>query len=314
MHIVGVMPTKKLLITGVSGFIGSHFLRKVVEGKEEIVCISRNPAKIATRNPGKRIRIIKWDISSMDEYHTLRLNSELEGITHAFHIAGLMPNHINRNNANLFYLHNLTGTINLIKSLTGSIRWFCFLSTIDVYGSSPQNPIRETTLTAPGTYYGTSKLAAEDFLRVYCEKNNIKLAILRTTQVYGPQDTSAKKLIPASVKRALQGEPIEIYGKGNDERDYLYAEDLAEALLSAKESEAEGIFNIATGTSHTILDVVEKIMNITDSSCPVSFKPAVKAKSQLCFDLKYSQEKLGFKARINLDDGLRRLLAGKETN
>ena len=66
MHIVGVMPTKKLLITGVSGFIGSHFLCKVVEGKEEIVCISRNPAKIATRNPGKRIRIM-----NLKALHTL---------------------------------------------------------------------------------------------------------------------------------------------------------------------------------------------------------------------------------------------------
>lgn len=303
------MSSHKILLTGATGFIGSFVLDRLLERGFRPICILRDPSKIKNQT-SKSFRVLKGDLS--DEVSLSKVADDLEGVSHVIHIAALMPKALNRNNPRLSYEQNLITTINLMKILPDSANWFCYASSIDVYGT-PGEIITEQTLPNPSTYYGASKLASENFLKVYCRKKNVKLAILRPTQVYGPRDSSTK-LIPSCIRKVLTSKPVTIYGKGEDLRDYIYVEDAAEAFVKAAINTVGGTFNIATGKSYRIIDVAENIKKAANCCITSEFVPTEKIASKLNFNVQKAMEKLSFQAKTTLEEGIEKTLEWHRNN
>jgi UDP-glucose 4-epimerase len=171
----------------------------------------------------------------------------------------------------------------------------------------------ESDTCQPTSVYGRSKLAAEDFLiqQMPAKAPDARLTIFRASNIYGPRYAKAGQqgLVNALIERARARQAITVFGDGLVYRDYLYASDLAEALLSPAKTTASGIFNIAFGQSHSILEVIEAVEQVMDMRFDRVFAPARP------FDVKYSalsvskaRRELGWKPHTDLLSGISLIL------
>ena len=156
-------------------------------------------------------------------------------------------------------MKNITMAENISRFLESHrIRQFIFLSTVDVYGKSDASaPISESIMPNPDTYYGISKLCSEFMLKNCCSKYKIPLLILRLPGVYGQGD-KRKSAIGRLIDSALKGE-VTIFGDGTEKRDFVYADDDYKIIEMAIGKKIKGTFNLVTGKSYSIMQIVELI-------------------------------------------------------
>lgn len=167
-------------------------------------------------------------------------------------MAGRMGNEDMQENINDNFLLN----INLLKSAKIFPGKIIYISSIDIYDLD--------------TYYAAAKLASENFLRIFCKENKIKLIILRPSQVYGPKDRG-NKVIPKFIEKISKNEKIEIYKKGQERRKYLYVSDLIEAILKLLRTNTTGTFDLVGKKTIKIIDVVKTIEKITGKKAKIRF-------------------------------------------
>jgi UDP-glucose 4-epimerase len=153
---------------------------------------------------------------------------------------------------------NLGGVANLLLHLLTPPGWVVYVSSTDVYGESRDTAITEQTPPAPQTEYAVTKLFAEYMHTRYCEDQGIPCTILRPCSIYGPGDPSSK-VINTFTRKALSGQDLEIHGDGEDLRDFIFVEDAARMVLDVLERRMLGTYNLVTGRSHRILDVVHTL-------------------------------------------------------
>ncbi len=299
-----------MLVTGSTGFIGSHL----------VPLLSRSFHVTQFVRQKKKKSDVVGDLIHKP---TDVITKSLAGINQVIHLASLTAKSKEDNTtdkARLFYMVNVIGTRNLLESLANTkLTHMIYVSTLDVYGDTFGKPITEETRTNPATYYGVSKLAAENACRAWCGKRNVPLAIARLGIVYGPGEDAYKKVIPVFIQQGLRGKLLEIYGTGKDLRDLIYVGDVARALmLLAKQKEA-GVFNIASGTSYTVLDIAKRIHKLTgryrseggDTFPPRGwnrFTPADGRKQDIVFDTTKFRS-IGFRPKVSLDTGLAKEIA-----
>jgi len=132
------------------------------------------------------------------------------------------------------------------------LRYICYLSSIGVYADPPvYSPIDEDHPTAPTNTYGVTKLAAEQYVRVYGLRTGIPVTVLRLCGVYGPGDYNPlllpKRAVQSFIRRVADGLPPTVYGDGLERRDHVYIDDVVQAIKLALQRRVDGVFNIATG-------------------------------------------------------------------
>ncbi len=284
--------TKKILLTGAAGFLGQHLYRMLVRRGEEVIPVCRTARGLPNE--------LVWDLSEEDATRKVRDSGALDGVTHLFHLAAQMPRP-EQPPLNLYH-HGTIATANLVRALPDTITWLGFAGSIDVYGIPNRLPIDETTSTFPFTHYANAKLAAENLLHIEARDRNLKLAILRITQVYGPGDRT-RKLIPQAMKRMVRGLPPIIHGHGEAARDYLHVADAAIAFLKALDREYQGTVNITSGASHTVNQVIQILIQVTGLSVEPLRTPSPKKDYGLTFAVDKARE-LGFQPSFDLSEGL----------
>jgi UDP-glucose 4-epimerase len=212
---------------------------------------------------------------------------------------------------------NVNGTLNVLEAARAErVRRVVFSSSAAVYGDDPRSPKTEDMLPAPKSPYGITKLDGELYLRMYSEMHGVPTVSLRYFNVFGPrQDPKSMyaAAVPIFIHRALANETITIYGDGEQTRDFVFVEDVAQANMLAAERDGIGhgeVFNVAQGGRITINDLVERIRALTQSQCAVERVPARAG------DIKHSQASidriraaLAFTPSVGLDEGLRRTIA-----
>lgn len=167
-------------------------------------------------------------------------------------IVRTIDNSFNSYEKNVLMSHNISSEIQKINNVNHII----FLSTIDVYGIEQPNEIEESTLTNPADYYSMSKLTSEFMLKQVCANNHIPLTILRLPGVYGINETnSTLGKIFNSAKDGL----VTIYGEGQDKRDFLFINDLYKIVDITIQKKYNGILNVVSGRSYSILEIINEI-------------------------------------------------------
>jgi UDP-glucose 4-epimerase len=216
---------------------------------------------------------------------------------------------------------NVVGTINMLEAarLCGSRR-FVFASTGGaIYGETDVLPTPEDTQINSEAPYGQAKYSAEGYIELWGRLHGLSGVSLRFGNVYGPrQDPLGEAGVVAIFCGKLrdQGQPT-VYGDGLQTRDYIYVEEVVSAALIASSNEVTGPFNVGTGAESSVLDLVEVLgklgreMGITaaDQTYEPQFAPARAGEVQRsALDPAKSRDVLGFEARVQLEDGLRRTL------
>jgi UDP-glucose 4-epimerase len=305
------------LVTGGSGFIGSHLTDALVARGDEVVVVDdlafgHRENLTGALEAGAELLVDDIRDQAAMERVFMQRRPEL-----VFHLAA-QP-HVQRSVTDpvLDLRINIEGTLKLLElARRFPPRRIAFASTGGaIYGEGEGRdlPLDEDAECRPFSQYGQSKMCAELYLGLYGRLHGLSTTALRLANVYGPrQDPYGEAGVVAIYSLAMQtgGTPI-VYGDGNQTRDLIYVDDVVEAFLAASESDAEGPLNVGTGAETTVLELGERLAPLCglESFEPRMDPPRPAEIQRIAIDSSRATETLGWRARTDLDEGLRRTSA-----
>jgi len=291
---------RRIVVTGATGFIGGALLRRLRDLEADVVCLGRS----APPSAGP-VTFLPADLAQPETL--ARHRDALRGVDALVHLGGaiLRSSDLAADEMARALRVNVEGTARLLEALPAPPGHVCYTSTLDVYGPPDSLPIGEDHPTRPATFYAVSKLAAEHLLGVWAERTGTPLAVLRLSQVYGPGDTSAKA-IPTFVRTYLRGEVPRIRGDGSDTRDWVYVDDVVDALEATIRRRATGTFNVAGGAGCSIREMLGLVRRLTAARAEPVWEPAPRPPTHVVLDIGRARAAFGYDPRVPLKEGLRR--------
>ena len=293
----------RILVTGGAGFIGSHIVEHF-QNKAEVRVLDNLRSGFKHNLAGFQHEFIE---ASILDRETVR--QAVQGVDYIFHLAAMIS--VPESMAKPIECDeiNTKGTLIVLEEAArAGVKKFVLSSSAAIYGDNPVVPKVETMFPEPKSPYAITKLDGEYYCKIFTDEKRIQTACLRYFNVFGPrQDPKSQyaAAVPIFIHRALKGEPITIYGDGEQTRDFIYVKDIAAAnAYFATASESTGVFNVAYGRKITINDLATTICQLTNS------RSEIKHADERAGDVKYSMaavEKLhaaGFQPQGNLSEGL----------
>ena len=300
----------KILVTGGAGFIGSHIVDRLLKEGFEVTVIDNlstgRRENIAHHQNRKNFQLVKGDIRN-----TALVKNVVEDVDAVFHEAALVSVPRSVENPLLANEVNVSGTLNVLKtSADANVKRFIHASSSSVYGETETLPKHEKLTSQPISPYAVSKLAAENYVKVYYEVYGLNTVCLRYFNVYGPRQTYGpySGVITIFINRLLKNEPPIIYGDGKQTRDFTYIQDVVEAnMLALTRKRAIGeVLNIATGTKTTINQLaamLQQVMNKTNFK-PTHANPRPGDIKHSYADVTKAKKLLQYNPKISLKNGL----------
>lgn len=261
---------KTLLITGGCGFIGSNFIRYMLERYPQyrlinldLLTYAGNPGNLAEVAADPRYTFVRGDIA--DREVVQRVMSQVDQVIHF-----AAESHVDRSieGPEVFVRTNVLGTQVLLEYARAcSIERFIHVSTDEVYGSlGPQGYFSEQTPLAPNSPYSASKAGSDLLARAYYETFRFPVIITRCSNNYGPYQYP-EKLIPLMIHNALKDKPLPVYGDGLNVRDWLYVTDHCAAIDRVLHQGVPGrVYNIGGNNEWKNIDIVRLILEILGKS------------------------------------------------
>jgi UDP-glucose 4-epimerase len=250
------------LVTGGSGFIGSHLVDALVAQGVAVTVVDWVEPLADRRNP--RATYILLDIRSPEL--TQRILGVMPDVV--FHLAAHIDDRASVLDPVLNADHNIMGTLNVLEaSRKAGVKRLVFASTGVAYGRADVIPTPESAISRPITPYAVSKLTCERYLKCYQTVHDFSWMALRFANVYGPRQDGSKECgaIAIFTNRLLAGQSVNINNDGRTTRDYVYVADIVAGCLAAAESDACEVVNLGTAQQTTTLDLlhlVEEAMGV----------------------------------------------------
>jgi nucleoside-diphosphate-sugar epimerase len=304
--------TRRVLVTGGAGFIGSHLSRALVARDQGVrVLDDFSSGKRANLSDlAGRIEIVEGSI--LDQ---ATLERAMDGVEIVYHEAAIPS--VPRSMAAPLASHqaNATGTLNVLEAArTRSVRRVVYAGSSSAYGETPTLPKVESMAAAPLSPYAVSKLAGEHYCQVYARAFGVETVVLRYFNVFGPrQDPNSQyaAVIPKFVTAALEGGQPVIFGDGTQSRDFCFIDNVIEAnMLAADAREASGqVFNIACGKATDLNQVVKLIAAALGTALRPTYETGrVGDVKHSLADISAAQKVLGYTAPVSFEDGLLRTI------
>ena len=263
---------KTILVTGGAGFIGHHMIRRLLKHPEyNIISLDRldfsgnlnRLSELGQEFPTetiKRLRVIHHDLRAEINPQLVKQIGNVDVIIHM--AAG---SHVNRSieNPMMFVMDNVVGTCNILEFArrTDNLERFVYFSTDEVYGDIEEGSHVETDLLKPSNPYSATKAAADMLIMAWGRTHNVPYMIIRPTNNYGIGQY-VEKLIPKSVKYLKLGRKIPLHNNGMPYRNWLHADDTAEAVITLIEKGQVGeIYNIAGGFEQQNIETVRQVIS-----------------------------------------------------
>lgn len=295
----------KILVTGGAGFIGSH-VQKMLLDKGHNVTVLDNLSRGQKELIDSRSTFIQTDIKDQK-----KLAEILPGHDAVIHMASFIEVGESVKKPVEFAENNIVGTVKLLEAMkSANVKKIIFSSSACVYGKPAKIPITEGDPQGlQENPYGLTKVSMEQFCILYQNLYNFDVTILRYFNPYGPAElhTPETHAIPNFIKAALTKQPIPLYWKGEQIRDFIYIDDLAAAHILPLNQTGLHIYNVGTQTGSKVIDVVKKIFEIVGYGIDTEDKGERKGDvPSLVASSEKIKNELGWSAKVSLEEGLRK--------
>ena len=299
-----------ILVTGCSGFIGSHLSSELIRRNYTVIGID-NLNDVLYSSELKISRLLKLKkLSNFEFFEDDLLNFDFSKITknldYVINLAALPGQSLSWSKFDTYIDYNIKTTHKLLQfSIDKNIKKFVQASTSSVYGSLAVGD--ENTPTNPVSPYGISKLASEKLIYTFNKYFNIDYIILRYFSVYGPSqrpDMAISKFIESMKKN----EKIFIHGNGEQVRDFTYVDDVVNATISAIESGCKNeIFNVSGGSQTSLINLINMLQKLLESNSELIFtERPIGDQDRTSADISKAQNLLNYYPKFDLDQGLRK--------
>ena len=316
------------LVTGGCGFIGTALIRTLMQagghrvrvvdnlrvGTREDLAAASDFVEVSPQEPGPispdgRVELLVGDIK--DAELALRAAEGADVIVHFAANTGVMPS-VEDPRADC--MSNVVGTLNFLEAARhNGVGRFVFASSGGTVIGEAEPPIHEEMVAHPVAPYGASKLAGEGYCSAYFQTFGIGTVALRFGNVYGPLSGHKNSVVARFIKRAMDGEVLEIYGDGTQTRDFIFVDDLIRAVRLSATTEGVGgeVFQIATSAETTVQELTDKLLPALAAAGldNVKVRKTAARRGEVrrnYADTSKAQRMLGWKAEVGLDEGLRR--------
>ena len=297
----------RCLVTGASGFLGSHLVRELVARRHEVTILLRPGADVWRLNDClSHVRIVQ---GSMEDMANLAEALHARPVEVAFHLAwaGVTAEHRNSTDQ---VMGNVVHSLALWKLLQKSgCSTFVGLGSQAEYGPH-SGKLHEGLLADPVTVYGAAKLALCILLKQLCVSSGIRFVWIRLLSAYGPADDE-RHLVPSLIRSLLRHEKPMLTA-GEQVWDYLYVTDVVDALCASVEREASGIFNLGSGVECSLRQFISSIRDCIDPALPLGFGEVRYRHDQvmhLTTDISRIQQATGWSPKIPMKEGILRTVA-----
>jgi UDP-glucose 4-epimerase len=299
----------KFLITGAAGFLGSALANRLASEGHSVLGID----DLSTGDPKKLIKEVKFirgDVNERSKFWTY-----LREVDCVYHLAArvsvpesvLYPREYNA--------VNVGGTVTLMEAMRDvGVSRVVLASSGAVYGNQPAQPVKESAIPNPRSPYAVSKLSAEYYVKTIGALYGIETICLRIFNAYGPgQRVPAvhTPVIPNFLRQAWENGTIVTHGDGNQTRDFVYVDDVVNAMVVAATAvEVDQLtINVGSGSEVSIAELVHKVLEVTGATPEVITNPRNEGGlSRLCADISLARQKLGYAPTTMLADGLKKTL------
>lgn len=302
---------KKILVTGGAGFIGSHLCKKLIENGDDVICMDNfftgRHENIETLKKKENFQLLEHDIIDpvdieCDEIYNLACPAS--------------PVHYQYDAVKTLKT-SVLGILNMLELAKKYNAKILQASTSEVYGSPLEHPQKETywgNVNPIGirSCYDEGKRAAETLMTDYNRQYGVKTRIIRIFNTYGPNmDPKDGRVVSNCITQALGGKNITIYGDGTQTRSFCYVDDLVDGIIKMMNNNRDftGPVNLGNPSERTVLDLAEKIIELTGSNSKLEFLPLpgddpVKRKP----DISVAQRELGWQPKTDIIEGLKKTI------
>ncbi len=301
---------KRALVTGGAGFLGSHLCESLLERGFETICVD-NFFSGSKDNIRHLLSHPHFELIRQDIIHPLFVE-----VDHIYHLAcPASPLHY-QYNAIKTVKTNVMGTINMLGLAKRTKSRFLLASTSEVYGNPEIHPQPETywghvNPIGLRSCYDEGKRVAETLAMDYHRQNNVDIRIVRIFNTYGPRlALNDGRVVSNLVIQALKNKPLTIFGDGLQTRSFCYVSDLIEGLISIMHTDnVLGPLNLGNPEEHTILELAEIILKLTQSTATIEHNPLPSDDPiRRCPDISSVKEKIGWAPKIGLEQGLQKTI------
>ncbi len=294
------------LITGAAGFLGSALANHLAREGHQV----RGLDDLSAGDPralSPDVHFTRGDVNDRPKLWTL-----LQDVDCVYHLAArvsvpesvLYPREYNA--------VNVGGTVSLMEAMRDvGVRRVILASSGAIYGDLAGQPLKENAIPAPRSPYAVSKLAAEYYVRTIGALWGIETVCLRIFNAYGPGQhlpPSHPPVVPHFLRQALRGGTLVVHGDGRQTRDYVYVDDVVNALIAAATAPTVNglVINVGSGTETSVRELVQLVQEVTGREVEVVYNPRTSGGvSRMCADLTLAREKLNYRPSISLPEGLR---------
>lgn len=301
--------SKKILVTGGAGFMGSHIVNELIKNSHEVIVLDDLSGGFED-NVHSKAEFIK---GSVTDYGLIKRMFKESEIDYVFHLAAYAAEGLSHFIRRFNYENNLKGSINLInQSVLHNVKCLVFTSSIAVYGAH-QLPMTEYMVPEPEDPYGISKLAVEYDLKAANNMFGLNYIIFRPHNVYGERQNIGDKyrnVLGIFMNQIMQNKPISIFGDGEQTRAFSYIGDIAPIIASSINNKKayNQIFNIGADKPYTVnylADTVRKAMGVPNH--PIEHLETRKEVKHAHSNHKKVKEILGYKTTISLIEGIEKM-------
>jgi UDP-glucose 4-epimerase len=262
----------KILITGGAGFIASH-IAETLQGKAEIRVLDNLRTGYRRNLDGLNVEFVEGSITD-----PAIVQQAVQGVDYVFHLAAMISVPESMGDPGTCVDINVQGLLNVLDaSARAGVKKLCFSSSSAIYGENPESPKHEDMTPDPRSPYAVTKLDGEYYGDLFTREGRLACVSLRYFNVFGPRQdpkSAYAAAIPIFLDKAVKGEPLTIFGDGEQTRDFVYVKDIAAAnIYFCTESDATGTYNIGYGASTTVNALAQQIIDTLGSSSTIEHAP-----------------------------------------